>query len=73
MLYNDQDNEGANNLEELKNIIIKSMPKQDGGPTLGSHRETCRGIQHIRNRQLSGSSTMIGSRTKVGILGGPGW
>ena len=29
------------------------------------------GIQHIRPRQISGSSTTIGSRTKVGILGDP--
>ena len=36
-----------------------------------SHRETCRGIQHIRPCQLSGSSTMIGSRTIVGIVGDP--
>ena len=34
-----------------------------------SHKETCRGIQHIRPRQLSGNSTTIRSRTKVGILG----
>ena len=52
-------------------MMIKSMPKQDGGPILRSHRETCRGIHHIRPRQLSGSSTMIGSQTKVGILGDP--
>ena len=44
------------------------MPKQDGGPILRSNRETCRGIQHIRPRQLSGSSTMIGSRKQAGIL-----
>ena len=47
------------------------MPKQDGGPILRSHRETCRGIQHTRPRQLSGNSTTIGSRTKDGILGDP--
>ena len=40
-----------------------------GEPILRSHGETCRGIQHIRPRQISGSNTMIGSRTKVGILG----
>ena len=68
--YNDQDNQDTNNLKDLK-IIIKSMPKQDGGPVLRSHRETCRGIQHIRPRQLSGNSTTIGNRTKVGILGDP--
>ena len=45
------------------------MPKQDGGPILRSHGETCRGIQHIRHLQISGSNTTIGSRTKVGILG----
>ena len=50
---------------------MKSMPKQDGEPILRSHGETCRGIQHIRPRQISGSNTMIGSRTKVGILGDP--
>ena len=38
------------------------------GLILRSHRETC-GIQHLRPRQLSGNSTTIGSRTKVGILG----
>ena len=70
ILYNDQDNQDTNNLKDLK-IIIKSMPKQDGGPILRSHRETCRGIQHIRPRQLSGNSTTIGNRTKVGILGDP--
>ena len=57
--------------EDVKNMIIKSTPKQDGDPTLRSHGKTCRGIQHIRHRQLSGSSTTIGSRTKVGILGDP--
>ena len=57
--------------EGLENTIIKSMPKQDGEPILRSHGETCRGIQHIRPRQISGSNTMIGSRTKVGILGDP--
>ena len=56
-------------MKDLKNTIIKSMPKQDGEPVLRSHGETCRGIQHIRPRQISGSNTMIGSRTKDGILG----
>ena len=50
-------------------MIIKSMTKQDGGPIFRSHRETGREIQHIRPRQLSGNSTTIGSRAKVGILG----
>ena len=35
-----------------------------------SLRETC-GIQHIRHRQLSGSSTMIGSRQKLKFFGDP--
>ena len=52
-------------------MIIKSMPKQDGGPILRIHRETCRGIQHNRPPQLSGNSTTIGSRRKVGMLGDP--
>ena len=65
ILHNDQDSDGANTLKDLKNIIIKSMPRQDGGLILRSHGETCRGIQHIRPRQL----TMVGSRTQVGILG----
>ena len=52
-------------------MIVKSMPKQYGGPIRQRHRATCRGIQHIRPRQFSGSSTMIGSPTKVGILGDP--
>ena len=69
ILYNHQDNEDTNNLKDLKNVTIKSMPKQDGRPVLRSHRETCRGIQHIRPRQLSENSTTIGNRTKVGILG----
>ena len=47
------------------------MPKQDGQPILRSHGETCRGIKHIRPRQLSGSNTMIGSPTKGGVLGDP--
>ena len=49
--------------EGLENTIIKSMPKQDGEPILRSHGETCRGIQHIRPREISRSNTMIGSRT----------
>ena len=61
----------SHQFERLENIIIKSMPKQDGEPILRSHAETCRGIQHIRPRQISGSNTMIGSRTKVGSLGDP--
>ena len=44
--------------------------EQDGGLILWSQRETC-GIQHLRLHQLSGNSTTIGSRTKVGILGDP--
>ena len=69
ILYNDQDSKGATNLKDLKSIFIKSTPKQDGEPILRSHGETCRGIQHIRPRQINGR--MIGSRTKVGILGDP--
>ena len=38
------------------------MPKQDGGRALRSHKETCRGIEHVRPRQISG---------KVGIVGDP--
>ena len=71
MLYNKQDSEGATNLKDLKKVIIKSMPKRDGEPILRSHGETRRGIHLIRHRQLSGSNTTIGSRTKVGILGDP--
>ena len=71
ILYNDQDSEGVTNLKNLKSITIKSMPKQVREPILRSHGETCRGIQHIRPRQLSGSSTTIGSPTKAGILGDP--
>ena len=55
---------------DLKNMIIKSILKQDGGLIFRSHRETS-GIQHLRLRQLIGNSTTIGSRTKVGILGDP--
>ena len=40
ILYNDQDSEGATNLKDVKNFIMKSMPKQDGRPILRSHRET---------------------------------
>ena len=47
ILCNDQDSEGATNLKDLKNTIVKSMPKQFGERILRSHRETCRGIQHI--------------------------
>ena len=69
-IWDNQDSEGTNNSKDLKNKIIKSMPKHDGGPILQqSHMETCHGIQHSRPRQLSESSTTIGSRTKVGILG----
>ena len=68
ILYNDQDNEETNNSKDLKNMIIKSILKQDGGLISPSHRETC-GIQHLRPRQLSGNSTTSGSRTEVGILG----
>ena len=71
VLFKGQDSEGATNLKDLKNIIIKSMPEQDGEPILRSHWETCRGIQHIRPRQISWSNTMIGSRTNVGILSDP--
>ena len=56
ILDNDQDNEDTNNLKGLKNIIIKSMPKQDGRLTFRNHRETCRGIQHIRPLQISGEN-----------------
>ena len=59
-----------NNSKDLKNMIIKSILKQDGCLILRSHRETC-GIQHLRLHQLDGNSTTIGSRTKVGILGDP--
>ena len=31
ILYNDRDSEETNNSKDLKNMIIKSMPKQDGG------------------------------------------
>ena len=44
------------------------MPKQDGEPILRSQGETCRGFQHIRLRRLCGSSTMIGSGTKLEFL-----
>ena len=50
---------------------IYQVDAQTRGPILRSRRETCRGIQHIRPRQLSGNSTTIGNRTEVGILGDP--
>ena len=66
ILNNDQGNEETNNSKDLNNMIIESILEQDGGLILRSHRETCRGIQHIHPRQLSGNSTTIGSETKVG-------
>ena len=71
ILFNDQDSEDTNNVKGLKNIIFMSMPKQDGGLALRNHRATCRRIQHICPRQLSGNSTTIGSRRKVGLIGDP--
>ena len=60
ILYSDQDNEENNNSKDLKNMIIKSMPKQDGGLILRSHRETCRGIQHVRpDRQTLALSSIV--------------
>ena len=53
--------------EGLEKYEYQTDAKQDGGPILRSHRETC-GIQHLRLHQLNGNSTTIGSRTKVGIL-----
>ena len=53
-LYNDQNKEETNNSKDLNNMIVKSMRKQDGGPILRSHKETCRGIQHLRLHQLNG-------------------
>ena len=42
----------ANNSKDLENFIIKSMPKQDGGPILRSHRGNL-----SRNPTHSSSST----------------
>ena len=55
--------------EGLENMIIKSILEKDGSLILQRYGETC-GIEHLR-LHLTGSSTMIGSQTKVGILGDP--
>ena len=68
--HNEQDNEETNNSKDLKNMKIKSILEEDGGLPR-SHGETCCGIKHIRPCQISGSNTMIGSATTVGILGDP--
>ena len=72
--------------EGLEEYDCQIDAQQDGGPILRSHRETCRGIQHVRPRQtqlkpcgiqhlrlhqINGNITTIGGRTKVGILGDP--
>ena len=68
ILYNGQDNEETNNSKDLKNTIIKSILEQDGSPTLRSHRETCRGIQNVRPRQISGTARRLEVEQKLEFL-----
>ena len=65
ILHNDQDSDGANNLKDLKNIIIKSMPVRMEDLSFEVTAKPVAEYNTFVPRQL----TMVGGRTKVGILG----